>query len=233
MTGFNRKKKELESKQVDLERSLEKLQLQAKTADAGQFVKIFNIEMLGVQRKLTNVKMRLRSMEIKKGETCSERLSNSLPVFHSSQRQKHNLSLQQSTDKDPESKTKDLVAEKTTKAITEVAPEPIPEAEIDEVDDEFDPTEFIYIHQRPITSVLPGVPLPHSELQNQYMWTRPVARCRYPPDDQSLLEGEGNLQSNKKKQIAVEFSFLLPRSSWGLNQDNAIMCLRLKEMFSV
>ena len=77
MTGFETKKKELESQQADLEDSLEKLKTQAKSAGP-QFVKMFNKEQLGVQRTLTNVKMKLRSIKIKRGESYSERLSTSL-----------------------------------------------------------------------------------------------------------------------------------------------------------
>ena len=189
MTGFNRKKEELESQQVDLEIKLEKLKLQAKSADAGQFVNIFNTEMLGVERKLTNVKMRLRSMEIKRGGKCSERLSTSLPVSDSSLRQKHNLSLQLQdfTDSDSENKTMEAITDKSSEITHEAT------AEIDEVDEDFDPTESILQHRRPVRTLLPDKPLPHSELQNRFVWTKPVAKWRNPPDDQSLLEGKGKV----------------------------------------
>ena len=181
-SGFNRKKKELESQQVDLESKLEKLKLQAKSADAGKFVNIFNTEMLGVERKLTNVKMRLRSMEIKREGKYSENLSTSLPVSDSSILQKPNLSLD-FTDSE----------NKTMEAITDMSPEITHEAtaEIDEVDEDFDPTESILQHRRPVSTLLPDKPLPHSQLQNRFFWTKPVAKWRNPPDDHSLLEGKG------------------------------------------
>ena len=192
MTGFNRKKKELESQQIDLEIKLEKLKLQAKSDDATQFVNIVNKEMVGVQRKLTNVKMRLRSMQIKRGGIYSERLSNSLPVSESSPRQKHNLSLQLQDWADSDSDNK------TMQAITEIRPEITHEAtaEIDEADEDFDPTESILQHQRPVSTLLPNKPLPHSELQNRFFWTTPVARWRCPLDANSLLEGKRDLDNH-------------------------------------
>ena len=124
--------------------------------------------------------MRLRSMKIKKEKKCSERLSTSL---NSSIGRKHNrdlnLSLQLFTDSE------------NKKAISETIPEATPE--IDEVDDEFDPTELNHLErQRPIRSLLPNIPLPHAELLDQYIWTRSVPRCIHPLDSQSLLEGQNS-----------------------------------------
>ena len=175
-----RKKNELESQQVALENDLEKLQLQAKSA--GQFIKIFNREVFGVQRKLTKVRMRLRSMKIKKEKKCPEMLSTSLPVFNSSLRHKHNLNLNLSLEFFTDSQT-------TTKAISERTPEAIPE--IDEIDEEFDPTESNHPHERPYGRLLPDIALPHSKLQEQWIWTRSVPRCIHPLDSQALLEGKG------------------------------------------
>ena len=183
MTGYDSKKKELESQQVALENYLEKLKLQAKSA--GEFAKFFNREVFGVQRKLTRVSMRLRSMKIKREKKCSERLSTSL---NSSIGQKHNRDLNLSLQLGTDSENIKEISETITNAITETTPEATPE--IDEADDEFDPTEMNLEHQRPYRRLLPVIPLPHSELQVQYIWTRSVPRCIHPLDSQSLLEGE-------------------------------------------
>lgn len=171
---------------MDLENRLEKLKMQAKSA--GPLVKIFNREQLGVQRKLTNLKMRIRSMKIKRGETYAERLSTSLPIFDSTTvRQKNNFNMSlRFTDSDSESKP-------ITEAITEteeVSKETT--KEITELDEEFDPTELFLDHQRPIRTLLPDIALPHSVLQDQWVWTRSVAMWRFPQDDNSLMEGEFN-----------------------------------------
>ena len=130
--------------------------------------------------------MKLRSIKIKRGESYSERLSTSLVIFDSSVRQKNNnLNLSLGfTDSGSERKTlkaiteTEEVSEKTTKEIAEPASQPA--VEIDELDEEFDPTEFILDHQRPIRSLLPDVALPHSVLQDQWVWTRSVAMWRFP-----------------------------------------------------
>ena len=201
MAGYMRKKNELESQQVALENDLEKLQLQAKSA--GQFVKIFNTEVSGVQRKLTKVRMRLRSMKIKKEKKCPEILSTSLPVFNSSIRQKHNrnLKLNLSLDFFTDSET-------TTKAISERTPEAIPE--IDEIDEEFDPTESNLPHERPYGRLLPDIALPHSKLQEQWIWPRSVPRCIHPLDSQGLLEGKGAGRRIRRKDRNM---FLYPEPS--------------------
>lgn len=176
-----------------LEIKLEKLKLQAKSTDDGQFVKVFQREIQGLQRKVTNVKMRLRSMEIKRGGKYSERLSMSLPVCDSSLQQKHNLSLKHSADSESENnKTMEAITE------TEMSPEMTHEmtheaaAEIAEVDEDFDPTESILEHKRPIKTLLPNIPVPHAKLRDQYVWTLPVSRWIHPLDKDSLLEGNIN-----------------------------------------
>lgn len=210
MAGYNRKKKDLESQQVALENDLEKLQIQAKSA--GQFFKIFNREVLGVQRKMTKVRMRLRSMKIKKDRKYSERLSSSLPVFNSSIGQKINrhlnLSLQHFTDSD--NNTLETITETTSKKITEINPEATPE--IDEVDDEFEPTEFNLPHQRPYSKLLPAVALPHSEILAQWIWTRTVPRGLHPLDSESLLRGKGVIQG--KKTIPYFYFQNLPEADY-------------------
>ena len=170
---------------MHLEMKLERLKLQAKSADDGQFVKIFHREMHGLQRKVTNVKMRLRSMEIKRGGKYSERLSMSLPVSDSSLQKKHNMSLQHFADSDSENKTLEAITE------TEMSPEMTHEAaaEIAEVDEDFEPTDSILQHQRPISTLLPNIPVPHANLQNRYVWTVPVAKWIHPLDNNSLSEG--------------------------------------------
>lgn len=200
MSGFLKKKLELESQQADLETKLGKLKLQARLFEKCDGP-IFHREAQGLERKLTNVKMKLRSMEIKRKQKSFGSLSKSLPISNSrvSQENCSELTLLKETN-------------------TEQAP-----AEIEEVDDEFDPTESNYVHERPVRRMLPDIPLPHSELQ--WKSTVPVARWRHLMDCSSLLEGLNNghflsVEAEKPK-VGVEM-----KKTGGCNCDRPATLIR-------
>ena len=169
MTGFAKRLHELECEQETLETQMEKLKIQFKSSDQSGYVNQFQREARGLQRKITNVKMKIRSMKIKKMERDVERIQTVRSPSNPSNCDSNNTNFSNGNN-DAEAST-----------------------EIDEIDEEFDPNDFNFVHQRPVRQLLPDVPLPHSNL----VWKRngSVAKWRHVFDAESLLSGtlEGGL----------------------------------------
>merc|ERR1719187_798927 len=102
--------------------------------------------------------------------------------------------------------------------------------EIDVIDDEFDPNEQNLTHERPVTEVLPDIPLPHASLQ----WEKTVyvAKWRHPLDEQSLLSGKINgqfqsVEDERPSQVKIQSNSNFskkPRnySSWKPKRQNSV-----------
>jgi len=155
------RKDELEAEQRMLEKRLEKLKLQQQSCSEPNCSEQFEREARGLQKKIVNAKMRLRSIKIKsleKGRVSPQASFNSYPV-------KKSMS------------------------------DDVNLTEIDANDEEFDPTQYNFVHERPVTRLLPDIPLPHSSL----LWekTRYVAKWIHTLDAESLLSGKihGQFQS--------------------------------------
>ena len=148
------RKDELEAEQRMLEKRLEKLKLQQQSCPEPNCSEQFEREARGLQKKIVNAKMRLRSIKIKsleKGRVSPQASFNSYPV-------KKSMS------------------------------DDVNLTEIDANDEEFDPTQYNFVHERPVTRLLPDIPLPHSSL----LWekTRYVAKWIHTLDAESLLSGK-------------------------------------------
>ena len=168
MTGFTKRIQELECEQKALETQMEKLRIQFQSSEQSGYVNLFQREARGLQSKITNVKMKMRSMKIKKKEKEFERNQTVRNPSNPSNCDVNNLS----------NRNNDV------KASTE----------IDEIDDEFDPNDFNFVHQRPLSESLPDIPLSHSN----FVWKRTgsVSKWRHVLDAGSLLSGNLGLKSS-------------------------------------
>jgi len=155
------RKEELKAEQQMLEKQLEKLKLQHQSFPEPNCSEQFEREARGLQKKIVNTRMRLRSMKIKsleKGRVSPQASFNS-------------------------------------ELVKKFKFDDVNLTEIDANDDEFDPTQYNFVHERPAARLLPDIPLPHSSL----LWekTAYVAKWIHTLDAESLLSGKihGQFQS--------------------------------------
>ena len=148
------RKEELKAEQQMLEKQLEKLKLQHQSFPEPNCSEQFEREARGLQKKIVNTRMRLRSMKIKsleKGRVSPQASFNS-------------------------------------ELVKKFKFDDVNLTEIDANDDEFDPTQYNFVHERPAARLLPDIPLPHSSL----LWekTAYVAKWIHTLDAESLLSGK-------------------------------------------
>jgi len=203
MTGIGQRKQELECQQRTLEIQIEKIQIQSKSLEESQFER--EREVRGLQRKLTNVKMRLRSMNIKKMEKGQDRLSTSLLAVKMSNSSICNMNNDKNncTNININVDSESSILYDSTRSNLEFK-------EATEIDNEFDPNDFHLVHQRPVRRLFPSIPLPHANL----MWGKNgyVAKWRHVFDTGSFLAGKtnGHFQNVEKEDFQMKIEMIKP-----------------------